>query len=84
MIEIVAQLYCDAYCDRVGAYEGLPEWAKENHRKLARAAIAAMREPTAAMVAAPVIKNWAWLTGETVQSEEIADTWRSMIDAALI
>ncbi len=55
----------------------------EHYRRQARVIIEAMREPTKAMLAAPEMKNWAWRDEERVDPEQIADAWRSMIDAAI-
>lgn len=55
--------------------------------KVARAAIAAMREPTEAMIEAGATASWysdehgmAW----RLPSETVEQIWRAMIDAALL
>lgn len=48
-------------------------------QSIARAAIAAMREPTQAMIEAGAISGAA----EPIEHSNFADAWRNMIDTAL-
>ena len=84
MIERVAKALSDSERNYL-AWEDESEVYKKLHREAARVAIAAMREPTEAMLAASVEHievagdREAW-KGER---ENVAkDVWRSMIDAA--
>jgi hypothetical protein len=66
MVERVAQALADA---EYRSYDG-----DANHYEMARAAIAAMREPTDDMICAAKDEDMAWNVG---------DVWRAMIDEAL-
>ena len=59
--------------------EGIDTSSVEGARLAARAAIAAMREPTPEMIEAGLDAYEFW--GRT--AEHVADDWRDMIDAAL-
>jgi hypothetical protein len=81
MVERVARAIYKASCDE--AYDGeryIPAWdrmnasSKEVYLGFARAAIAAMREPTAAMVITGSNGNYP---------DDIAAIWQDMIDEAL-
>jgi hypothetical protein len=61
----------DAAWDRLAEFDCQDEW-----RAAARAVIAAMREPTEAMIEGTNYPNTTWDSGD-------ADVWRAMIDAAL-
>ncbi len=94
MVERVARAICEADSEpwdelgETGADNAPFPYSKEMYRKLARAAIAAMREPTEGMNAAGALP-WRWTTHEAPPGLELpfgwtnADTWRVMIDAAL-
>lgn len=73
MIERVAK----AIWGDLGGWDDLNGDTKETVRKEARAAIAAMREPTEAMLDTTVNPHCV----ETM--EDIRDVWTDMIDAAL-
>lgn len=66
-----------------GSYEEQTPTYRRLCEVMARAAIVAMREPTAAMLDAPEMRHWALRTEEPMRPEYIAEAWRSMIDAAL-
>ena len=70
MVERVGAAIYGAAHDDFGVEVTLPRLVCD---QIARAAIAAMREPTEAMVAA----------GEGAQTLEVPDVWRTMIDKAL-
>jgi predicted RNA methylase len=70
MIDRVARELCLALYDKDTTF---PMVAAQ---KAARAAIAAMREPTEAMIEGTNYPNTTWDSGD-------ADVWRAMIDAAL-
>lgn len=55
----------------------------EVHRQRARLAIAAMREPTEAMVEAGVRLGCPEGGGGDITASEATDTWQKMIDEAL-
>ncbi|EPR09805.1 hypothetical protein M527_06665 [Sphingobium indicum IP26] len=86
--KVAAALWFD-YVDQQGYPNGLPTWqemvegepladALEHYRSLAVAAIAAMREPTPAMVDAGAQLCDAAYSGKAVHA-----AWQAMIDAAL-
>lgn len=59
---------------------------QEHYRSMARAAIEAMREPTAAMIEvgdASVDLDWSLEPGEGLDGVDVTPAWRAMIDAAL-
>lgn len=60
-----------------------PEQDWRVYEKTARSVIAAMREPTEEMCAAPAIAEYAWVNDEAVRPAEIKQAWREMIDEAL-
>lgn len=78
MIERVARAICEEDERNGGApwgyYEAVTHIRLEAYRDMARAAIAAMREPT------PEIEKAGWIEGACLTP---ADHWKSMIDAAL-
>ena len=63
---------------------GAPAWTYEI--KLARLAIAAMREPTEEMLADHAGKNYSFLLGgegQYISDEDVVLNWQELIDAAL-
>ena len=58
------------------------ELAEIHARQMARAAIAAMREPTKAMRCAGQ-PGYKWAFPSTLTAESVAFRWQAMIDAAL-
>jgi hypothetical protein len=88
MIERVARAIADS--DRVHVNIGLPKWKdmtefnRNNYRFAAKAAIEAMREPTAAMKSRAAKEcSTTDLASEQDFQEQYGDVWDAMIDAAL-
>lgn len=75
MVERVARVIDECLTARVERGEPDPVWRLTTAEEVARAAIAAMREPTPAMfeVAKPLMDSWSSNTA----------WWQAMIDAAL-
>lgn len=63
-------------------WEGIAESHREAYRLEARVMIAAMREPTDAMINA-VTKDSDALGGPAIVRHEVSVPWRTMADAAL-
>lgn len=85
MVERVAKAVFDE-ANRQQPHPSDKEWAQASVQdkgaahSFARAAIAAMREPTEAMAVAgaKTVEGHVWLTGESIHRR-----WQAMIDAAL-
>lgn len=75
MVERVARVIAD--CGAPGNWDRCSEPIRDSWRDEARAAIAAMREPTAAMVGVAIKRH-----GHS-QNGFWADTWNEQIDEAL-
>lgn len=65
---------------RVGEHYCL---APDEAEEIARAAIEAMREPTAKMIASADAKAYGGIAPGEMQYHDAKHTWESMIDAAL-
>lgn len=85
MTEIVAKrIHQDQTTGR--SWESEAETMKQFYRKCASSAIAAMREPTGAMLgagSAAVIIHYSPEKGEGVDGVSVDESWRAMIDEAL-
>lgn len=79
MVERVAAAMVDADFD-VDSWRHVDENMKDRLRAMARAAIAAMREPTEAMVASGLAENGR---GAGTYEDYTLDAWQAMIDEAL-
>lgn len=73
----------DSGCDH-GPFEDIPDGARQFCFRMARAAIEAMREPTAHMTHSvrPALDE-DWYYGDKLGWDQIGVCWREMIDAAL-
>jgi hypothetical protein len=63
-------------------WDALPEHVKQDHRRFARAAIEAMREPTDAMLGA-AYETAGYADGGGREPIEAEEAWRAMIGVAL-
>ncbi len=81
MVERVAKAMAES--GRIDDGERASETTDDGWERLARAAIAAMREPTPAMIEA-AIKTWdQYAAGHRLLGSDVEDIWQAMIDKAL-